>query len=52
MNPKKSARKRDGPVKIPLPFEEAGSDFLNVKPTAGMSRQGTHRAKPKRGKTE
>jgi hypothetical protein len=24
--------KREGPIKIPLPFEEAVSDFLKVKP--------------------
>jgi hypothetical protein len=36
---KKQTLKREGPIKIPLPFEEAVSDFLKVKPDPKRSKK-------------
>jgi hypothetical protein len=40
---KKQTRKRDGLIKIPLPFEEAVSDFLKVKPDLKPGRKNQNR---------
>jgi hypothetical protein len=41
---------KDQPVRIPLPPDEAVSDFLKVKPTAEMPRPGRRRGKRKPAK--
>jgi hypothetical protein len=50
MKPKSRKRKREGPLRIPLPFEEVISDVLKVKPerrpsskSAKRSREGKER---------
>ena len=39
------------PIRIPLPPDEAVSDFLKVRPTADMPRPGARGAKTKKRKT-
>lgn len=46
--PDKEARKNNGPLKIPLPFEEAVRAALEVRPAAGEPPATKKRAKKSR----
>jgi hypothetical protein len=53
MDPKKIRKlKREGPIRIPLPFEEVIADVLKVKPEPGGLKKVSRRAaKTPRAKT-